>query len=53
MKKMLPFILILLGIAEIVIAVADIEMPPVITVVLGVLFIVLGVKTLLDAVKKS
>lgn len=53
MKRILPVILILLGIAEIIIAVMDIEMPIIITIVLGVIFIALGVKTLLDAVKKK
>lgn len=53
MKRILPVILILLGVAEIIIAVMDIEMPIIITIVLGVIFIALGVKTLLDAVKKK
>lgn len=53
MKRILPVILILLGVAEIIIAVMDIEMPIIITIVLGVIFIALGVKTLLDAAKKQ
>ncbi len=52
MRKILPIILILLGIAEIILAVMDIEMPILIAIVLGVMFVALGVKTLLDACKK-
>lgn len=53
MKKVLPIILILLGIAELILAVMDIKLPIVIAVILGVLFITLGVKTLLDNKKKQ
>lgn len=53
MKKILPIVLILLGIAEIVISVMDIEVPAAITVVLGVVFVALGVRTLLNTLKKS
>ncbi len=51
MRKLLPIILIILGIAEIIIALADIKMPVLIAIVLGVMFIGLGVKALLDARK--
>ncbi len=51
MKKVLPVILILLGIAEIVIALMDIKMPIIIALVLGVIFIATGIKVLLDAAK--
>lgn len=48
MKEALPVVLILLGIAELITALADIKMPVVIAAVLGCVFIRLGVKTLLD-----
>lgn len=53
MKRLLPVMLILMGIAEIIIAVMDIKMPIIIATILGIMFIALGVKTLLDASKKS
>ncbi len=53
MKKGLPIILILLGIAELAVALMDIKLPVVIALVLGVLFIGLDVKTLLDIDKKK
>lgn len=53
MKKILPIILILLGIAEIVIAVMDIKMPIIIAIALGILFIAFGVKAFLDASQKK
>lgn len=49
MKRVLPIILIILGIVEIAIALMDIKMPIIIAVVLGIIFIGLGVKTLIDA----
>ncbi len=52
LKKIVPIILILLGIAEIVLAVMDVKPPIIVAVVLGGIFIALGVKTLLDAGKK-
>lgn len=48
MKKILPIVLILLGIAELIIAFADIRLPLIIAVILGGLFIGLGIKALLD-----
>ena len=45
MKKILPIMLILLGIAE---AFLNIKVPIIIAMVLGVLLIAFGVKTLLD-----
>lgn len=51
MKKILPIILILIGLTEIIIVVMDIEMPIIITIVLGIIFIALGVKTLIDTSK--
>ena len=53
MRKVLPVILILLGIVEIIIAVMNIKMPIIVAILLGVMFIALGVKTLLDASKKK
>lgn len=53
MKKVLPVLLILLGIAEIILALMDIKMPILIAIVLGVMFIALGVQSLLDASKKK
>ncbi len=53
MRKVLPLILILLGVAEIIIAVLDIKMPVIIAAVLGVMLIALGVKTLFDAGKRK
>lgn len=53
MRKILPIILILLGIAEIVLAVMDVKPPIIVAVALGGIFIALGVKTLLDAGKKK
>lgn len=53
MKRILPIILIVLGIVEIVIALMDIKMPIIIAIVLGMIFIGLGVKTLINAKKKG
>lgn len=53
MKGILPIILIVLGIVEIVIALMDIKMPIIIAIVLGIIFIGLGAKTLIDAKKKG
>lgn len=53
MKKILPIILILIGHIEIMIVVMDIKMPIMITIVLGIIFIALGVKTLIDTCKKK
>ncbi len=53
MKKILPILLILSGVAEIILAFMDFKMPIIIAIALGMLFIALGVKTLLDAVKKK
>lgn len=53
MKKVLPIILILLGIVEIIIAVMDIQMPILAAIVIGIVFIALGVKTLVDVCKKK
>lgn len=52
MKRFLPFLLILLGIAEIVLAFAGIQPPLLIAILLGVLLVGLGVKTLLDTRRK-
>ena len=48
MKKILPIMLILLGIAEFIVAFLNIKVPITIAMVLGVLLIAFGVKTLLD-----
>ncbi len=53
MKKILPIVLILMGIAEIVVAVLGVKMPILIAIVMGVIFIALGVKTLIDIGKKQ
>ncbi len=53
MNKVLPVILILLGIVEIIIAVMDIQMPILAAIVIGIVFIALGVKTLVDVRKKK
>ena len=53
MKRMLSIILISVGIVEIIIAVIDVKMPILIAIALGIVFIVLGVKTLLDVSKKK
>lgn len=53
MRKILPAILILLGILEMIIAFMDIKKPLISAVVLGVLFIAFGVKALLDSQKKG
>ena len=52
MKKLiLPVVLIILGIAEIILAITGFRIPLPIAIILGVLFIGLGAKTLLDAKK--
>lgn len=53
MKGILPIILILIGLTEIIVSVMDIKMPVIISMVLGVIFIALGVKTLIDISKKK
>ncbi len=53
MKKILPIILILLGVGEIVIAFMGVRMPLPVAIVLGALFIVVGVKEFLMQVKRS
>lgn len=53
MKKILPILLILIGIAEIIAAVLDVKMPILVAIVMGIVFIALGVKTLIDIVKKK
>lgn len=46
MKRILPVILILVGIVEIIIAVMDIRIPVVAAIVLGMVLIASGVKAL-------
>lgn len=53
MKKILPLMLILLGIAELIPVFFGKKMPLFITVALGVLFIALGVRALVDAAEKK
>lgn len=53
MKRILPVILILTGIAEIIISVMGIRIPVLIAIVLGILLIALGVETLLGIGKKK
>ena len=49
MKKVLPILFIILGIAEIFIGLMDIKMPIIIAMILGALFIGFGIKILLEA----
>lgn len=53
MKKTLPILLILIGIAEIIIAVMDVKMPILAAIFIGIVFVALGVKTLVDIGKKE
>ena len=53
MGRVLPIILILSGIAELIAVFLKIKMPVIITLVLGVLFLALGAKMLLDTAKKK
>lgn len=53
MKKIAPILLIILGIAEIIIAFTGVKLPLPIAIILGIIFIGLGVKTLLDAKKSN
>lgn len=53
MNKVLSILLILLGIAEIIIAVMDVKMPILVAVFMGIVFVALGVKTLVDIGKKE
>ena len=53
MKKLAPILLIILGIAEIIIAFTGMKLPLPIALILGILFIGLGAKALLDAKKSN
>ena len=53
MKKIAPILLIFLGIAEIIIAFTGVKLPLPIALILGILFIGLGAKALLDAKKTN
>lgn len=53
MKKLAPILLIVLGIAEIIIAFTGVKLPLPIALILGILFIGLGAKTLLDTKKSN
>ena len=53
MKKIAPILLIILGIAEIIIAFTGVKLPLPIAIILGIIFIGLGVKALLDAKKSN
>ncbi|MCM1467723.1 MAG: hypothetical protein NC086_06195 [Alistipes sp.] len=53
MKKILPIILIVLGIIEITIAFMGVKMPLLIAIVMGVMFILFGVRELLNTSKKN
>ena len=53
MKRILPVLLILTGLAEIIIAAMDIKLPITIAIMLGILLIALGVKVLLEIDKKK
>ena len=53
MKRIAPILLIFLGIAEIIIAFTGVKLPLPIALILGILFIGLGAKALLDAKKPN
>ena len=53
MKKIAPILLIILGIAEIIIAFTDVKLPLPSAIILGVIFIGMGVMYLLDAKKSN
>ena len=51
MKKLVPILLVLLGFTEIIIAFTGVKLPLPIAIILGILFIGMGSKALLDARK--
>lgn len=53
MNRLLAVLLVLMGIFELVIAFAGVKPPLPVSLVLGALFIGMGVKTLVDARKKK
>ena len=53
MKRYLPILLIILGLAEIIIAFTGMKRPLPIAIILGVIFIGLGSKALLDNRKSN
>lgn len=53
MKKIIPVILILLGIAEIVIAALDIKVPAIAIIAIGCIYIAIGVNILIYFIKKK
>lgn len=53
MRKILPVVLVLLGVTEIILAIRDIKMPIMIAAILGVVFIALGIKTLIANLKRK
>jgi len=52
MKKIVPILMILLGILEVILGLLDIKMPVMIALVLGVLFLGWGIKILRETTKK-
>ena len=53
MKKLiLPIILIVLGIVEIILACTEFKLPLPIAIVLGIMFIVMGISTIIKSKKK-
>ena len=52
-KRIAPYLLIILGIAEIILAFTGVKLPLPIALILGILFIGLGAKTLLDEKKSN
>ena len=53
MKKIAPILLIILGIAEIIIAFTGVKLPLPSAIILGIIFIGMGVMYLLDAKKSN
>lgn len=53
MNRLLAVLLVLMGIGELIIAFAGVKPPIPVSIILGVLFIGMGIKNLLDAMKKT
>jgi hypothetical protein len=52
-NRLLAVLLVLMGIGELIIAFAGVKPPLPVSLVLGALFIGMGIKNLLDAAKKT
>ena len=53
MKRILPILLIVIGITEMILAWMNVKMPVMVAMALGMMFLALGVKTLFEAGKKK